>query len=167
MNKSKDIKTKIYSNKVLARRKARIMAIQCIYALESVEDKPTTEQLILDVLAANDLINISETDIKKKVDTKHYINLVRFVVKNEADIAKYIERYLSHEWKLSRLPKLLKHILTVGIAEMRINESLASAMIINEYVEISKLFQHEGESGFINSILDKVCKAQPWIFSSS
>jgi N utilization substance protein B len=137
-----------------------------MYALESVEDKPTADQLILDVLTANGL-SVSETDIKKKVDTKHYVNLVRFAVKNEAEIATYIEEYLSSEWKLSRLPRLLKHILAIGIAEMIINENLASAMIINEYVEISKLFQHDGEAGFINSILDKVCKAQPWISSSS
>ncbi len=70
---------------------------------------------------------------------------------------KKIEERLQN-WELDRISLMDKVILVAGIAELDHFPLTAYKIIINEYVEISKVFGTEKSSIFINGILDKYSK---------
>lgn len=70
---------------------------------------------------------------------------------------KKIEERLQN-WDLERVSLVDKIILVVAIAEFDFFPTTPSRIIINEYVEISKIFSTEKSNIFINGILDKYSK---------
>lgn len=78
-------------------------------------------------------------------------------VKNWETTEKKIEERLQN-WDLERVSLMDKVILIAGISEFDHFPATASRIIINEYVEISKVFSTEKSNIFINGILDKYSK---------
>lgn len=78
-------------------------------------------------------------------------------VKNLEATEKKIKERLQN-WDLERVSILDKVILIVAITEFDFFKATASRIIINEYVEISKIFSTEKSNVFINGILDKYSK---------
>ncbi|MDO5615850.1 MAG: transcription antitermination factor NusB [Cruoricaptor ignavus] len=80
-------------------------------------------------------------------------------VKNWEENEKKIEERLQN-WDLDRVSLMDKIILIAAIAELDHFPFTASRIIINEYVEISKVFSTDKSNIFINGILDKYSKDQ-------
>ncbi len=150
-NKAKQI----FSSKILGKRAARIIAVQCLYSIESdvASHKSTDEKL-------NDIISVYENELSdsklSKADQSYLIQLVRFAVDNSSKLEDKISTYLAKDWRIGRLPKVVAAILRCAAAELFLDKALDHRIVINEYLEIAKLFSHEGETGFINSVLDKI-----------
>lgn len=69
-----------------------------------------------------------------------------------------IEPFLSKEWSFDRLDKILTAILFAGCYELSARIDVPTAVVINEYVDVTHGFYDRAEASFINSVLDKVGK---------
>lgn len=141
----------------LKRRIARLMAVQSLYAVLLMPDKETNIDK-----AIYDIINLHKTN---KIDTSYsqsdesyLINIARGTFENSEQIDKFIQKYLAQEWRIDRLGKVIQCILRVSVYELQKATNLDAAIVINEYLEITKHLNHSGEVGFINSVLDQVAK---------
>ncbi|MXS71739.1 transcription antitermination factor NusB [Chryseobacterium binzhouense] len=102
----------------------------------------------------------SRTLIKmmKDEDDKNFASkLLRDTLNNwEANEKKLSERL--ENWDLERVSLMDKVILTTAFSELDHFPLTPSRVIINEYIEIAKVFATDRSNIFINGILDKYCK---------
>lgn len=76
-------------------------------------------------------------------------------VKNLTVIDGHIARY-SKNWSIERISAVDKNILRLAIYEILYTPRTPVKVIINEAIEISKIFSTEKSKIFINGILDKI-----------
>ena len=101
-----------------------------------------------------------EYDIKSiikellKVDNDFVYSLVDGVIKHEKDIIKLANKYLV-DWKIDRLSKVDKAIISIGIYEL-IYTDTPPLVAINEAIELSKKYSDEKVTSMINACLDKI-----------
>lgn len=132
---------------------ARILAVQAIYSMNFVTGKKDLSEV------ASDYIGYHITKYpSQNLEQRFYLNLLESTYNSLEYIDKKISSKLENTWKLERLPKLVLAILRVGGTEIVISQDSQIPIIINDYLQISKSLNHEGEIGFINSILDKIAK---------
>lgn len=131
----------------------RVLAIQTIYSFDILDNKKDIKQISSDY--------VSYYTFKypnKQLNIEFYENLINFIVNNISNIDDQIHSNLEKKWKLERLPKLVLSILRSGIGELLHFSNSNVAIVINDYLQITKSFNHLEELGFINSILDKIAK---------
>ena len=95
--------------------------------------------------------------IKDERDEEFAQKLLSVSLNSWEDNEKKIEVRLQN-WELDRISLMDKVILVAAIAELDHFPLTAYKVIINEYVEISKVFGTDKSSIFINGILDKYSK---------
>lgn len=74
------------------------------------------------------------------------------------DAADEVLSELSTQWSVSRMPTVDRSILRLAYYEMTRSAGSEPKGIVNEAVELAKLFSTEQSPGFVNAILDKVLK---------
>jgi len=95
--------------------------------------------------------------VKDDEDKNFAGKLLRDTLNNwEANEKKLSERL--ENWDLERIALMDKVILTIAISELDNFPFTPSRVIINEYIEIAKVFATDRSNIFINGILDKYCK---------
>lgn len=95
--------------------------------------------------------------VKDDEDKNFAGKLLRDTLNNwEANEKKLSERL--ENWDLERIALMDKVILTTAISELDNFPFTPSRVIINEYIEIAKVFATDRSNIFINGILDKYCK---------
>ena len=127
------------------KRKARITALQVIYAQEfQGSDMDTTFKYILD----------NENWSTKDVVTygKHLCSLT-FKHLHETD---ELIKQRSKNWDFDRITILDRLILRMSLTEMLYEDGVPPKVSITEGVEIAKQFSTTDSSSFINGILDAV-----------
>jgi N utilization substance protein B len=128
-----------------ARRLAREFAVQAVYSWQM--SKNPVEQIELSIVTSNDM---------KKVDTEYFLELLRAVVKDCAELDKKMKPYLG------RLPEELdpveKAILRISTYELVARIDVPYKVVINEAIELAKSFGAEESHKFINGVLDKAIK---------
>ncbi|MDI3503929.1 MAG: transcription antitermination protein NusB [Candidatus Cloacimonadota bacterium] len=143
------------------RRKARELAVQCIYALDFAEVKADFREY--------GLLN-EYPEILRQLTSAENINagskvfvfadeLVKNTIINIEDIEAEINKYTEH-WSLESIAHLDKSILIVAVYELMFTDTPAP-VIINEGIEIAKKFCSEHTGSFINGILDAINKGIP------
>ncbi len=134
-------------NKNIRRRHCRILVVKMIYEYEMSKNKP------------EEIYNyyIDESIITEK--SKEFIKSLFFkCIENLKSIDKVIEKYLVN-WKIDRLITIDKCIMRMGITELLWhNEGTPSAIVINESVEIAKMYGTVNSSKMVNAILDRIAK---------
>ena len=140
----------------------RVLAVQATYSMDILAGKKLLSQV-----ASDYILYYIEKYPKQNLNREFYLNLLENTYDNLKYIDKKISINLENTWKLERLPKLVLAILRVGGVEIIISKKPQVALIINDYLQISKSLNHEGEVGFINSILDKVRKEKELIVGLS
>ena len=127
------------------KRKARITALQVIYAHEfKGSDMETTLEYIVDF----------EDAIEKGVIT-YSRHLCSLTLKHMDEIDELI-RKRSKNWDFERLAMIDRLILRICLAEMMFEDEVPPKVSITEGVEIAKQFSTSDSSSFINGILDAV-----------
>jgi N utilization substance protein B len=101
---------------------------------------------------------ISNVSADITVDQKYVANIVMGIDSTKTILEEKLQKYLSEEWKFSRLGKVVQALLLSACYEIIFTKDLPAPIIINEYLEIAKLLNHEGEVGFINNVLDSIVK---------
>lgn len=69
-----------------------------------------------------------------------------------------IGAHLSAGWTLERVDKILIAALSAGCYELASRVDVPTAVIINEYVDVTHGFYESAEASFVNSVLDKIAK---------
>ena len=95
--------------------------------------------------------------LKDEEDRDFASKLLRSAVNGVEENEKKIDERLQN-WDMERVSVMDKVILLAAIAEMDAFPFTASRIIINEYVEISKIYASEKSNIFVNGILDKYSK---------
>lgn len=74
----------------------------------------------------------------------------------QPQIDEYINKYLK-KWSINQLNPVNLAILRISIYEIMENE-VPNSVVVNEALELAKLYSDEKSKGFIHHILDKVIK---------
>ena len=62
----------------------------------------------------------------------------------------------SKNWRLERMSMVDRNILRLGTSELMYDESVPTKVVINEAIELAKLFGTTESPAFVNGILDRV-----------
>mgnify|MGYP003586438484 CR=1 FL=1 len=131
----------------MKRRLAREIALQTLFQLEfsDITAKEAKQAVFLEreMVEDPDQLDYADTLIKGCTD-------------NKIAIDDLIKQYATN-WKIDRIDVIDRNILRIAIFELKFTEyPLANNIIINEAVEISKLYAGDNSSKFINGILGKL-----------
>lgn len=87
-------------------------------------------------------------------------DLFRVAVARQEEIDGYIEQASQH-WRLKRMAAVDRNLLRAAIAEMLEYPATPLPIIINEALEIARLYSAPESIHFLNGILDAVARALP------
>jgi len=92
------------------------------------------------------------------IDQRYAATIMMGATSHMVELEQKIQLYLTEDWRFLRLGKVIQAILLIAAYEIMFTKDLSPSIIINEYLEVAKLLNHEGEVGFINSVLDNIAK---------
>ncbi|MEI0602600.1 transcription antitermination factor NusB [Brachyspira alvinipulli] len=128
-----------------ARRQARIYAVMSLYSYEINDRK-------VDI---NDILNF---DYDKKIPENIFVfakDLVEGTIKNLERIDNLIEKY-SNNWDIKRIQYVDKSIIRMSIYSLIFLKDIPKSVVIDEAVEIAKIFSDKDSYKFVNGILDGI-----------
>ncbi len=126
------------------RHKARTIALQALYEVDSVARQPETvvERLL--------------TDTKLSAENCDFVRgLVNGTMKNRDEIDKHIKK-LAPAWPISQLALIDRNILRLAIFEILFDNEVPVKVAVNEAVELAKTFGSENSTKFVNGVLGSV-----------
>ena len=125
----------------MKRRTAREKALQAVFQIDM--SQATSEDAIEHVLDG--------------VPTDPYLtDLVNGVVEHKEEIDRLIKNNLE-KWTIERLASVDRNILRISVYEMLYcKEEVPVNVVMDEAIEIAKVFGDDQSSKFINSVLSKV-----------
>ncbi len=127
-----------------ARRKARAIALQALYEIDSVGHEP--EKVLSLLLAKEELPEENASFIRE---------LVAGVVQRKEKIDHNI-RGFAPAWPVEQIPVVDRNILRLAIFEILFDNKVPVKVAINEAVELAKTFGGNNSSRFINGVLGSV-----------
>ena len=127
-----------------ARRKARTLALQVLYEVDSVGHE--VEGVVNHLLAKGGLSE-DNADFTRE--------LVSGVIQNKEKIDENIQS-LAPAWPLEQIPVVDRNILRLAILEILLDNKVPVKAAINEAVELAKTFGSDNSSKFINGVLGSV-----------
>ncbi len=128
-------------NKV-ARRESRIVAIETLFAYLERNEKISFEKTFDHILY----------EVFEKSQDKFAEEILQITLENLKKI-KIIIRAHAPEFPLKKIATINLSILILGIAEMKFIGT-PPVVVINEYIELAKLFGEDRSAGFVNGVLD-------------
>lgn len=148
------------------RRGARLAAVQALYQLtlgggdadSGALGDGEVEDAIIEFLAHRPGAELPE-DAYAEVDDEMFSDLVRGTRRHRGNLVEILNGALPQRWKFDRLDRILAEILGCAAYEMQHRPDVPVAVIINEYVEITKAFYDGNEGGFINGILQEIAQS--------
>lgn len=148
-----------------ARRQSRIWAVEALFAyLEREKKSNTWKKCVEHVLTCVELAPISEVteegvEIKTKRVDKFTSELVKSVVDNLGKL-KLVIRVFAPDFPYEKIAPINRVLLLLGLSEMKF-VGTPPIVVINEYIELAKLFGEEKSAGFVNAVLDSFRKSLP------
>ncbi|AHG73837.1 MULTISPECIES: transcription antitermination factor NusB [Mannheimia] len=132
--------------KVSPRRRARECAVQAIYSWYI--SKNTVEEVELAFIADQDM---------KGVDMPYFRKLFRGVVDNVEAIDEALRPYLDRAE--DDIDPIERSILRLSGYELKFENDVPFRVVINEGIEVAKVFGSDDSHKYINGILDKLAPA--------
>ncbi len=127
-----------------ARRRARVLALQALYEMDSAGHK--AEETVSYLLAKGELSEENAGFTRE---------LVSGVIQNKKEIDEYIQRF-APTWPIEQIAAVDKNILRLAIFEILIDNKVPVKVAINEAVELAKKFGSDNSSKFVNGVLGAV-----------
>lgn len=135
----------------IARRAARLAAVQALYQMEISGASP--EAVAQDLLDGR--LPLGEGGpLAEEADIVLFRTIVEGAVQQQSAVDTLIARKLAEGWRLERIDSVARAILRAGVVELWRRDDIPTAVVIDEYVEIAKAFFEGAEPGFINGALD-------------
>ena len=128
---------------VTGRVRARRTAVQAIY------------QWLMARQPIEDVLSEFETDRKehRKIDKEYFREIVKGMVKHSAELDEILAPLLDRQ--LKEIGPVEHAIMQLGLYELRYHPELPWRVILNESVELAKMFGAEQSHKYINGVLDK------------
>ena len=127
------------------RRRARRRALQALYQWH------LTGQDAGEIIA-----QFREEQDFSNVDTELFATLVRKVSRDQASIDEKLEPFLDRP--LSQLDVIEHVVLSIGAYELLYSIEVPHQVVIDEAINLAKVFGAEQGHSFINGVLDKAAK---------
>ncbi|CAL4323123.1 Transcription antitermination protein NusB [Buchnera aphidicola (Chaitophorus sp. 3695)] len=126
--------------KIYLRKNSRICIVQALYSWQ---------------LSNNKIYKIKKFFYEKykKIDFQYFNEVFTGIIKNKIKIDNLIKPYILRN--LNRLSEVEKSILRMSVYELFKRKDIPYKVIINEGIEISKIFGSKDSHKFINGVLDK------------
>ena len=128
------------------RRKSRELALQILFQTEFTPE-----------VTMQDMVTVFE----KKIDSEtmdYTMLLVKGVKQHREKIDVQIQEASRH-WKIDRMASVDRNILRSAVFEMlHAAEPLEPKIVINEAIEIAKVFGTQDSGSFVNGILDQIVR---------
>lgn len=147
------------SRKNVFRRNGRILAIQALYAYDVGQAR--LEDLLK--LEWADYPSDDEEDeaVTSTPDSGAFACfLIAGTIEHIQEIDTKIADHLAESWDFERLNRVSLAILRISIFEILYQKELDYAVVIDEAIDISKLFLTDESFKFINAILDTISKEE-------
>ena len=131
------------------------------YERFSGKGRTGTRQLLLQILYQHqlnqdDLETLMNQSLKIKefsrIDQDYYRILLAEVLENQSHIEEIISKYLDRP--IEQIDPIEKAIMWIAVAEILFHPDVPVAVVINEAVELAKLFGAEGSYQYVNAVLD-------------
>jgi N utilization substance protein B len=146
------------------KRAARLAAVQGLFSMElsgssasSVENEGRMGRL---PILRDDDNEGDGTATVVALDEALFGGLISGAVEQQTVIDRRIAERLADGWRLERLDAVVRAILRAGVTELLRFRATPLEVVIDEYVEIARMFFDGPEPGFINATLDSVAKAR-------
>ena len=127
-----------------ARRKARVLALQALYEVDSVGHE--TEEAVTRLLASEGLSEENSAFTRE---------LVSGVIHNKEKIDQNIQSF-APAWPIEQIPVVDRNILRLAIFEILFDDKVPVKVAINEAVELAKRFGTGNSPKFVNGVLGSV-----------
>ena len=128
------------------RRQSREIALQILFQIEYAP------QITFDQLLA-----LFENKIEASA-LKYADSIIQGVQKSRSEIDLKIQEASRH-WKLERMGGVDRNILRLAVYEMfYADEKIEPKIVINEAIEIAKIYGSQESSAFVNGLLDQVTR---------
>jgi N utilization substance protein B len=129
----------------MKRRTAREKAVQCLFQIDMAE-VPVKDAVAL-------VMEESEED------TQYLRYLLEGVLEKQNEIDAEIKKYL-RGWQLERIANVDRAILRLAFYEIMFEAETPDKVVMNEAIEIAKLFSDEQSHRYINGVLSSFLQAR-------
>lgn len=129
--------------KISPRRRARECAVQALYSWAISQNSP--EIIELNFMTEQDM---------KGVDTPYFRKLFRQTVENVEAVERTMQGYLDRS--LEELDPVEKAVLRLAVYELQFEVDVPYKVVINEAIEVAKVFGADESHKYINGVLDKI-----------
>ena len=126
------------------RRKARAIALQALYEIDST--KHEVEAVVSRLLVEGELSAENNAFVRE---------LVSQVLQNKEEIDRNIQRF-APAWPIEQISIIDRNILRLAIFEILFDNRVSVKVAINEAVELAKKFGSDNSSKFVNGVLGSV-----------
>jgi len=145
----------IVNSKYQKKSASRLAAVQTLYEILIMDVTPKT--------AIQDYVDFFQGDKVAEhkdivINNEFYESLVAKTQDRCSEINKMIDKSLPERITPERLDNLARAILQAGICELLTEEKTDTAVIINEYVDVTHAFYSGKEHSLINGILNALSK---------
>lgn len=130
----------------MKRRTAREKAVQCLFQMDMADVK--MEDAFALVLENNEA-----------QDSQYMRYLVEHTWEHLEGIDVEIKKYL-RGWQLERIANVDKAILRLAFFEMMYEQDVPDKVVVNEAIEVAKLFSDEESHRYINGVLSSFLQAR-------
>lgn len=142
-----DIEEIIKNLKVTSRRDERVMAFFLIYAVDRFDYTVPLDDVLEQFRVGFD-VDMSRDSFS--------VELAKGTIDSHKELDEQIKPHLKN-WKLERLGCCTRLILRLSLWELQQPGAIPS-IVINEAIELAKMFAEKDAYKFINGILDEICK---------
>ena len=102
--------------------------------------------------------NEVELNFPKHRFKKFIKDVVNGTIERDDVIHEEITNHLNEDLKISNLDKVFQVIIKSAIFELMYKPKISSKIIINEYLKASNFFIEDGQTKYLNALLDKISK---------
>ena len=127
-----------------ARRRARELAFQALYEIDSVGHN--MDVVVTHLLAKGEL---------SEENTLFARELVTGVIQNKEEIDHNIKKF-APAWPIEQIPLVDRNILRLAIFELLLDNKVPVKVAIDEAVELAKTFGSDSSAKFVNGVLGSV-----------
>lgn len=127
-----------------SRTKARSISLQVLYEVDISGHQPG-------IVLENHLQRL-------KIDNSH-INFISQIVKGVTHFKDQLDEFIADfapEWPLDQVAYIDRNLLRIALWEIAVYKKTPVKVVINEAVELAKLYGAEGSPRFINGVLGGV-----------
>ncbi len=127
-----------------ARRRARAIALQALYEVDSVGHD--VEGTLNHLLANVELLEENAAFVRE---------IVNGVIQNREEIDQNIKNF-APAWPVEQISVIDRNILRLAIFEILLDNKVPVKVAINEAVELAKTFGSDNSARFVNGVLGSV-----------